>query len=405
MDKYATSEIIPELSSLISSKKIEILNKEDTLDIINYFLEKHQSDQPFFIVNLSKVISQINLWREKLPRVQPFYAIKCNPDDVILKLMASMDMCFDCASKNEIAKVISCGVSPEKIIFANPCKMVEQIKFARANDVDLMTFDSTHELYKIKLYHPSAKLILRIKTDDSKSRCKFNCKFGVDIEQVDELLQLAKYMELDIIGVSFHVGSGCEDETVYRTAISDCKKVYDMALEKGFTFEIIDIGGGFPGDSNEEFSKMATIINTSIDEYFNDININFIAEPGRYFVTSAYTLTTSVINKKIVRNADDNNSKHIIYYLSESVYGSFNNTVFDHALIKLMPFNERNEKQYDCTIYGPTCDSIDKIMINCKLPDLSIGEVIYVENMGAYTIAASSNFNGFPSTECKYIII
>lgn len=403
MDSYNTSEIIPELSSLISERKIEIINKTETLDIINFFLEKHQSDQPFFIVNLSEIIKKINLWRDKLPNIQPHYAIKCNPDDLVIKLMMSMDMSFDCASKNEISKVISAGCLPHKIIYANPCKMIEQIRYARANDVDLMTFDSSHELYKIKLYHPIAKLILRIKVDDSKSRCKFNCKFGVGLEQVDELLQIAKFMELDVIGVSFHVGSGCEDPTVFQTAISDCRKVYDMAKEKGFNFSLVDIGGGFPGDNDEQFNIMSGIISSSCDEYFKDIDIKFIAEPGRFFVTSAYTLISSVINKKIVKNTEDN-SKHIIYYLSESVYGSFNNTVFDHAKLKLQPFNERNEKQYECTIYGPTCDSMDKIMINCKLPDLSIGEVIYVENMGAYTIAASSNFNGFPSTECKYII-
>lgn len=403
MDSYNTSEIIPELSSLISERKIEILNKSDQLDIINFFLEKHQSDQPFFIVNLSEIIKKINLWREKLPNIQPHYAIKCNPDDTVIKLMMSMDMSFDCASKNEISKVISTGCPPNKIIYANPCKMIEQIRYARANDVDLMTFDSSHELYKIKLYHPIAKLVLRIKVDDSKSRCKFNCKFGVGLDQVDELLQIAKFMELDVVGVSFHVGSGCEDPTVFKTAISDCRKVYDMAKEKGFNFSIVDIGGGFPGDSDEQFEVMSEIISSSCDEYFKDIDVKFIAEPGRFFVTSAYTLISSVINKKIVKNTEDN-SKHIVYYLSESVYGSFNNTVFDHAKLKLQPFNERNEKQYECTIYGPTCDSIDRIMVNCKLPDLSIGEVIYVENMGAYTIAASSNFNGFPSTECKYII-
>ena len=402
MDLYNTSEIIPELSSLISEKKIEILNKSDLLDIINYFLEKYQGDQPFFIVNLSEIIKKINLWKDKLPNIHPYYAIKCNPDDMIIKIMQSFDMSFDCASKNEISKVISSGCSPNKIIYANPCKMVEQIKYARANDVDLMTFDSSHELYKIKLYHPNAKLIIRIQVDDSKSRCKFNAKFGVKLDQVDELLQIAQFMELEITGVSFHVGSGCEDPNVFKTAISDCRKVYDMGKEKGFNFSIVDIGGGFPGDNDEQFNTMSSIILSSCDEHFKNIDIKFIAEPGRFFVTSAYTLVSSVINKKIVKNED--NSKHIIYYLSESVYGSFNNTVFDHAKLKLQPFNERNEKQYDCTIYGPNCDSIYRIMENCKLPDLSIGEVIFVENMGAYTIAASSNFNGFPTTECKYII-
>lgn len=406
MEQYTTSEIIPEISSLITSKKIQVIDKTDTLDIINYFLETHQSDQPFFIVNLKEVIKQINLWRENLPTIEPFYAVKCNPDEIILRLMTSMGISFDCASKNEISKVISAGVSPDKIIFANPCKMTEQIRYARSNDVDLMTFDSSHELYKIKLYHPSAKLVIRIQTDDSKSRCQFNCKFGVSLDQVKDLLQQAKFMDLDIIGVSFHVGSGCEDENVYHTALQDCKKVYDIAKELDFDISLIDIGGGFPGDDTEKFVRMANVINQSISEFFIDKNIpvKFIAEPGRFFVTSAYTLVTSVINKKIVKIDNDGKDKHIIYYLSESVYGSFNNTVFDHAKIDLLPFNERNEKQYDCTIYGPTCDSMDKISTNCKLPDLSIGEVIYIENMGAYTIAASSNFNGFTQTECKYII-
>ena len=172
--------------------------------------------------------------------------------------------------------------------------------------------------------------------------------------------------------------------------------------EKG----VIDIGGGFPGDNNEKFFKMAGVINNSIEELFDTLPTKpqFIAEPGRFFVTSAYTLVTSVINKKIIKNSEITDDKHIVYYLSEGVYGSFNNTVFDHASIILLPFNERNEKQYECTVYGPTCDSIDKVSSNCKLPDLSIGEVIYIENMGAYTIAASSNFNGFMQTECKYII-
>lgn len=404
MDQYTISEIIPEISSLITSKRIQVIDKTDTLDIINYFLESHQSDQPFFIVNLKEVIKKINLWREYLPNVEPFYAVKCNPDDVIIKLMTSLGLSFDCASKNEIAKVIAAGVTPEKIIFANPCKMTEQIKYARSNDVDLMTFDSSHELYKIKLYHPSAKLIVRIQTDDSKSRCKFNCKFGVSLDQVKELLQQAKIMELDIVGVSFHVGSGCDDENVYHTALCDCKKIYDMANDLGYKLSIIDLGGGYPGDNNEKFIKMANIINKSIEEFFKDIDIKFISEPGRYFVTSAYTLVTSVINKKIVKSPENPDEKHIIYYLSESVYGSLNNIVFDHAELHLLPFNERNEKRYDCTIYGPTCDSYDKIATNCLLPDLSIGEVIYIENMGAYTIAASSNFNGFTQTECKYII-
>jgi len=404
MEQYFTSEIIPEISSLITSKKIQVLDKTDMLDIINHFLETHQSDQPFYIVNLKDVIQKINLWRDNLPNIEPFYAIKCNPDEVVIKLMASMGISFDCASKNEIAKVISANVKPEKIIFANPCKMVEQIKYARANDVDLMTFDSSHELYKIKLYHPGAKLVIRIQVDDSKSKCKFNCKFGVRLDEVKELLQHAKFMELDVVGVSFHVGSGCSDCNVFKSALRDCKQVYDISKEMGFNMNLIDLGGGFLGDNDEKFLETAKIINESIEEFFNEIDVKFIAEPGRYFVTSAYTLVTSIINKKITKKSDDLSDKHITYYLSEGIYGSFNNIIFDHAKIELLPFNERNEKTYDCTVFGPSCDSFDRISSDAKLPELSIGEIIYVINQGAYTLASRSNFNGFESIECRYII-
>lgn len=401
-DQYTLSEIIPEISSLISDGTVEVLDLTEQYDIINYHLEKSQSDDPFFIVNLSEIVKKINLWKEYLPDVEAFYAVKCNPDDVVLKIMYNMGLGFDCASKNEISRVINLGISPDKIIYANPCKMINQIRYARINDVDMMTFDCSHELYKIKLYHPSAKTIIRIQTDDSKSRCRFNCKFGVSLEEVPPLLNLAKSLELDIIGVSFHVGSGCEEPSVYRTALEDCRKVYDMAKEIGFNFSICDIGGGFPGDNDDDFIKMASVINESIKEYFSNIEIRFIAEPGRFFVTSAYTLVTSVINKKVIKN--DENEKMFIYYISDSIYNSFNNILFDHAKIKLLPFNERNEKKYDCMVFGPTCDSMDKIFDMCKLPDLAIGEIIYVENMGAYTLAASSNFNGFNKTICHYII-
>ena len=404
MEQYFTSEIIPEISSLITSKKIQVLDKSDMLDIINHFLESHQSDQPFYIVNLKEVIQKINLWRDNLPNVEPFYAIKCNPDEVVIKLMASMGLSFDCASKNEIAKVISADVKPEKIIFANPCKMIQDVKYARANDVDLMTFDSSHELYKIKLYHPSAKLVIRIQVDDSKSKCKFNCKFGVRLDEVKELLQQAKFMDLDIMGVSFHVGSDCGDPDVFKTALRDCRQVYDIGKEMGFNLNLINLGGGFQGDDDNKFLGMASVINSSIDEFFKNTEVKFMAEPGRYFVTSAYTLITSIINKKIIKNPDDINDKHIIYYLSEGLYGSFNNIIFDHAKIELLPFNERNEKTYNCTVYGPSCDSLYRITSESKLPDLSIGEIIYVINQGAYSLASASSFNGFNERECKYII-
>jgi diaminopimelate decarboxylase len=274
-----------------------------------------------------------------------------------------------------------------------------------------MTFDNMYELLKIINYNPDAKLIIRIKVDDSFSVCRFNSKFGADIENVEPLMKLAKSIGLDIVGVSFHVGSGCKNVQAYSMAIEKCKEVFKIAEQNGYHLKILDLGGGFPGtdDSVIKFEDIAKTINESLDKYFSeeefpeDYGLQIIAEPGRYFASASHTLVLNVIAKnKFI----DKETKEITYAytLNDGVYGSFNCIVFDHAKPIIKPFNERNGKVYNCIVYGPTCDSMDTISKDSKLPDLAIGESVYIENSGAYTTAAASNFNGFQRTPCEYII-
>jgi ornithine decarboxylase len=401
----------------------------ETYDIINDYLEDNQSDHAFFIIDLGEITKAYNKWTTLLPRVKPHYAVKCNPNPVILEALATLGCNFDCASENEIKTIIEITADPSRIIFANPCKMSSQIRYARANDVDLMTFDCEEELYKIKLYHPYAKLILRLAVDDSKSLCKFNKKFGCRVEQVDELLRIAKTLKLDIVGFSFHVGSGCSSAENFYEAIRDCRSATDIASSIGFHINTIDIGGGFPGvDRTIRFEDIARRVNDGIDDFFEDMpDVQFISEPGRYFAQRSHILVLNVIGKKIlyesaVANALDksvnalelaqpldmvhptkSDDKRIIYYLNDGVYGSFNCIYFDHNVPTILPFNERDGWKYKSTIFGPTCDSIDLICENAMLPELAIGEWVYVEDFGAYTAASSSAFNGFKTNLFKYI--
>ncbi len=398
---------ITNIYSYLTDKDVKIYDsKIDEYDIVNQFLEKKQGDESFIVIDLGEIIRHYNKWKRLLPRVTPFYAIKCNPDPIIIGLLNKLGCCFDTASKNEILKVIEAGVSPENIVFANPCKPVDFIKFARSNDVDLLVIDSSYELYKIKLYHPEANILIRIQTDDSKSRCKFNSKFGVSLDEVEGILLIAKQLGLNIKGVSFHVGSGCEDATVFKTALTDCKQVIEYGKKHEMELDLIDIGGGFPGidDSKVTFESMAEVINNSIDElYGEDTPIKFIAEPGRYFVTSSHTLVVSVINKKEFTDKETGVKKNV-YYISDGVYGTFSGVVYDYAKFELLPFNERNEKTYPSIVWGPSCDSMDKVSQECMLPNLAIGESIIIKNIGAYSVASATEFNGFPLPNINYII-
>lgn len=138
--------------------------------------------------------------------------------------------------------MLSLGVSPNNIIYANPCKTKSYIRHAAEVGVDLMTFDNELELYKVRQLHPNARMVIRIKVDDSHAVCRLGLKFGADIEKVSHLLQIAKNIGVNVVGCSFHVGSGCESADAYTEAISNAKYVFEVGRQLGFKMNFLDIG-------------------------------------------------------------------------------------------------------------------------------------------------------------------
>lgn len=213
-------------------------------------------------------------------------------------MLAALGAGFDCASNAEINQVLGVGgIDPSRIIFANPCKAASFIRNAAKMGVDLMTFDNTDELYKVARGHPKAKLVVRILTDDSKSLCAFNMKFGASLATVPTLLAKARELDLDVVGVSFHVGSGCYDPSVYADAIARARAAFDMGKDAGYTFKLLDVGGGF---EDELFEQAGEVLNFAIERYFPErTGIKIIAEPGRYFVSTAFRLATNIIARRV----------------------------------------------------------------------------------------------------------
>ena len=333
-----------------------------------------------------------------------------------MKTLAAIGTGFDCASKTEIQLVQSLGVPPERIIYANPCKQVSQIKYAANNRVQMMTFDSEVELMKVARAHPKAKLVLLIATDDSKAVCRLSVKFGATLKTSRLLLEQAKELDIDVVGVSFHVGSGCTDPETFVQAISDARCVFDVGAEVGFNMYLLDIGGGFPGseDVKLKFEEITSVINPALDKYFpSDSGVRIIAEPGRYYVASAFTLAVNIIAKKLVLkeqigsdDEEESSERTFMYYVNDGVYGSFNCILYDHAHVKplLQKGPKPEEKYYSSSIWGPTCDGLDRIVEPCNLPEMHVGDWMLFENMGAYTVAAASTFSGFQRPTIYYVM-
>lgn len=318
----------------------------------------------------------------------PCLAVKCNPDQKVLQLLAALGTGFDCASKQEISDILDLGVSPERIVYAHPCKTASYLRYARSQDVALMTFDNAEELQKIKKTYPDARLLLRICTDDSKALCQFSMKYGAHMESVPELISLAAGMDLNLVGVSFHVGSGSYDPNAFRLAVEDAKRVFNMAAGYGYRMSLLDVGGGYQHDNFEEIAK---VLGPTIDELFPK-DVKVIAEPGRYFVSSAFTIAAHVIARRTVTDKKTGDKSYMLY-LNDGVYGNFSGVMFDHQIPVAKVLKSKDafyyEKRHDpktlvkYSIWGPTCDGIDCITKKCLLPDgIETGDWLYFEEMG-----------------------
>eukprot|EP01089_Gocevia_fonbrunei_P006877 TRINITY_DN17893_c0_g1_i1.p1 TRINITY_DN17893_c0_g1~~TRINITY_DN17893_c0_g1_i1.p1 ORF type:complete len:506 (+),score=112.24 TRINITY_DN17893_c0_g1_i1:50-1519(+) len=398
----------------------------DVKEFINAKIDKHNLENPFYVVDIGVIKKKLMEWREELPRVEPFYAIKCNPHPAVIRTLKSYGIGFDCASKTEISTIVETfGVDSSKVIFANPCKPPTHLQYAKEHGVDMMTFDNLPELIKIKQNHPEAKLILRVLTDDSSSICRFGSKFGAPPQHIPVLLRKALELGLQVVGLSFHVGSGCLSSQAFVDAVQYAHRVFHQAMDLGIKMSILDIGGGFPGATDPyphpSFKDIAAALRPVLDDLFPaDLGVRIIAEPGRYFAAESHTLAVCVYARRDVQlekeelglvslednciafpdgNPEDESmlAPDFLYYVNDGVYGSFNCIFFDHAQVTPLPVcdKEAGVELSRATIFGPTCDSMDCIIKNFMMPKLEVGEWLYFKEMGAYTSAAASKFNGF----------
>ncbi|KAM3304470.1 ornithine decarboxylase [Capsicum chacoense] len=383
-----------------TTRKVVPLSKDALQDfMVSIITQKLQDEKkPFYVLDLGEVVSLMDQWNVALPNVRPFYAVKCNPEPSFLSMLAAMGSNFDCASRAEIEYVLSLGISPERIVFANPCKPESDIIFAEKVGVNLTTYDSEDEVYKIKKHHPKCELLLRIKPmNDGNARCPMGPKYGALPEEIEPLLRIAQASRLTVSGVSFHIGSGDADSNAYLGAIAAAKQVFETAAKFGMSkMNVLDIGGGFT--SGNQFATAATAVKSALQQHFsNEPELTIIAEPGRFFAETAFTLATTIIGKRVRGDLRE-------YWINDGLYGSMNCVLYDHATVTATPLacmsnrvnlNCSGSKTFPSTIFGPTCDALDTVLRDYQLPELQVNDWLIFPNMGAYTKAAGSNFNGF----------
>ncbi|XP_069837128.1 ornithine decarboxylase-like [Dendropsophus ebraccatus] len=380
---------------------------KEGMSVVEFIQNKTDSLGPdnqdaFYVADLYDVVNKYHNFCKELSRVKPFYAVKCNSSKLVLQTLAILGTGFDCASKVEIDLVLSLGVPADDIVYANTCKQPSHIRHAAKNGVLKMTFDCESELLKVAENHPAAEMILRIVTNDTDSVSVLSKKFGACLPKCEGLLKLANILNLQVVGVSFHIGSKSKRPETFSWAIADARYVFDLGRKFGHAMRLLDIGGGFPGDDNFQpaFSEFTAVINKALDQYFpNKEEVEIIAEPGRYFVASAFTAALNIIGKKedYFTDIDGKEQRKLSYYLNDGAFGTFRLDELRGKGVKLKPLKDYQhaQKHFPSILWGPCCTDHDIITEEVSLPELEIGDWIIFSNMGAYSLSVTSTFNGF----------
>lgn len=355
---------------------------------------------PFFFTSKNALKANYDAFVHSFRSSEVYYALKANSDPQILKYLASLGSGFEAASAYEIDLLLRLGVKPQKIIYGTSVKPSGHIIFARKAGIDRFAADSKEEVEKIATHAPGSRVFIRAIVDDTGSVFTMSERFGISIGSVKHLMLYAKSLGLHTYGLSFYVGSQATHADRWAKAIHMLQPVVNELLGEGIKLSVLNIGGGFP--VNYDNHKSAPSLHQIVDSVHRAMDSLpyepiVIMEPGRGIVASSTVLVTEVVAR------NDRAGKPWLV-LDAGIYNALYEAMIhqgatQYTVHPLHPPTGKVETM-ECTLAGPTGDSLDIISRHAVLPSyIGVGDKLVFENAGAYTVTMASPFNGFPKPE------
>lgn len=373
---------------------------------------------PLLLIDPSLIAAQAARISASLPEAGVYYAVKANPHPEVSRIVHEAGLGFEVSSSPELALVLSLGATPDKIISSNPIKPPTFLREAYVRGVRHFVFDSSDELSKIAALAPESELCLRLTVDNSGSEWPLSLKYGVDPANAARLLAEARDLGLRVAGLTFHVGSQCVEVESWIRALAICRELFSVAAGLGIRLDLLNLGGGLPVQHLRPVPSAAEIgerVRAYLRANFAP-DVRLAIEPGRAMIGEAAVLVTTVIGK-----AERGETRWL--YLDAGVFNCLMETIggfkyeirteWDTLNLGALSSTDRSPSQSGdgrgtrpvraWTVAGPSCDSVDVLFQDLPLPDLAVGERLYVLNAGAYSLSYASAFNGFPPPEVLMI--
>ena len=387
---------------------LKYVNENLTFDNVDIQELGQTIQTPYYLYSENIITTNVNDYIDSLEDVNSLvcYSVKANSNLSILSLFAKKGLGFDIVSGGELHRVIKAGGDTSKVVFSGVGKTDEEIEFALKSNIYCFNVESLGELNRIQALASTlglkANISLRVNPEiDAKTHPYITTglsenKFGISQDDVLSTFKMvSNYKSLNLCGIDYHIGSQIVNLNPF---IDSAKKVLSLINDlkkENITLSHVDIGGGLGISYKDEALIKRRDYVHSVVKVFKDANLKVIFEPGRSIIGDAGILVTKVIEKK----SNKNGKKFII------VDAGMNDLIrppLYNAYHKISSVKKNNRPTGLSDIVGPVCETADFFGKGRKL-QANIGDLIVVEDTGAYGFVLSSNYNSRPRI-AEYLI-
>jgi diaminopimelate decarboxylase len=331
------------------------------------------------------------------------FAVKSCSNIGVLSLFSNLGGGADIVSGGELYRALTAGIDPKKIIYSGVGKTEDELRYGLESGILLFNVESEQELHRLNgvagAMNMKAPIAFRVNPDvDPKTHAYISTglaknKFGIPIQEALDLYIQADAMEnIDVQGVSCHIGSQL---TLISPFVETLRKLKDFTLlltQKGIAIKYLDLGGGVGITYDEEAPPHPQEYASAIQEELEGLQVTLILEPGRVIVGNAGIMVTEVQYTK--SNYGGEKPKHFVVVdagmndlTRPSLYGAF------HSISVVQ---QKDAPLQTVDIVGPICETGDFLGKDRDFPLVEQGDLLAVESAGAYGFTMASNYNSRP---------
>ena len=387
---------------------LKYVNENLTFDNIDIQELGQTIQSPFYLYSENIIISNLGEYIDELKNVDSLvcYSVKANSNLSILSLLSKKGLGFDIVSGGELHRVIKAGGDTSKVVFSGVGKTDEEIEYALKNNIYCFNVESPGELNRIDSKATTlglkANISLRVNPEiDAKTHPYITTglsenKFGISQDDILRTFKMINdFKSLNICGIDYHIGSQIVNLEPFTDSAKKVLSLINELKKVNINLSHVDLGGGLGIKYKDEPLIKKRDYVRSVVEVFKNSNLKIIFEPGRSVVGDAGVLVTKVIEKKYNKNG----KKFIIVdagmndLIRPPLYGAYH---------KISPVKKNNTSTDLFDIVGPVCETADFFGKDRHLV-ANIGDLVVIEDAGAYGFVLSSNYNSRPRV-AEYLI-